>query len=107
MKVHNLIIILRSCFKYYLRYFISLSQGSSETASEARPPPPPLLKIPAPVREEAASPTGAPQATPSLEDSPQDPGGTPQPAVDDSPGHDQPPQEEDQGRKYISQLLDN
>ncbi|XP_047486709.1 nascent polypeptide-associated complex subunit alpha, muscle-specific form-like isoform X1 [Penaeus chinensis] len=81
-----------------------VNKGSSEAASEARPPPPPLLKIPAPVREQAASPTGAPQA---LEDSPQDPGGTPQHPVDDSPGHDQPSQEEDQGRKFISQLLDN
>ncbi|XP_066954340.1 uncharacterized protein [Macrobrachium rosenbergii] len=76
------------------------SKGVSET-SESRPPPPPLLKIPVPVTELESQGTE--------EDSPQDPGGThpsgPHIIIKSNPAVPTQ-QQDDEGRKIISQLLD-
>ncbi|XP_053650167.1 modifier of mdg4 isoform X2 [Cherax quadricarinatus] len=52
----------------------TITKSPSELGNESRPPPPPLLKIPVPVRDHEST-TGPPMAH-SREGSPQDPGGT-------------------------------
>ncbi|XP_042231894.1 protein bric-a-brac 1-like isoform X2 [Homarus americanus] len=90
------------------------NKSPSDSVNESRPPPP-LLKIPVPVREQEFTAPELPFVGPSREDSPQDPGGTqtppsqsPHPPPPPSPPPPQPPssQENDEGRMLISQFLD-
>ncbi|XP_071515807.1 uncharacterized protein [Panulirus ornatus] len=86
------------------------NKSPSEPVNESRPPPPPLLKIPVPIRDQESIAPGPPVLGPSRENSPQDPGGTqtpsshsPNPSPPPPPSQlpAPPPQGNDKESKYI------